>query len=121
MNYEYSLTLLMRCPSLCCHSSQVVKVCGHFDWKRIYAVLLLLFYICIVVGDSVIKTVVEIQLTGLTLPHFCVCSKPGTRFLTPYIVVFYMFKCVSREIVAVFVYGGGIYYHCCFCLLFILA
>jgi hypothetical protein len=29
-----------------------------------------------------------IPLTGLTLPHFCACPKPGTGFPTSYAMVF---------------------------------
>ena len=30
-----------------------------------------------------------IPLAGLTLPHFCVCTKPGPGFLTLYVVVIF--------------------------------
>jgi len=31
---------------------------------------------------------VGILLTGLTLPHYCYCSKPGTEFPTSYVMVY---------------------------------
>ena len=34
MDYEHSLTLLLCCPCLCCHSFFMI-VCGLFEWKRI--------------------------------------------------------------------------------------
>jgi hypothetical protein len=41
----------------------------------------LLVYICIALGDPVIKRGrFGIPLTGLTLPHFCAGHKPGSRY-----------------------------------------
>ena len=43
-------------------------------------------YISIVTGDPIIKRGrVGIQLTGLTLPHFCACTKPGLGFPTSHV------------------------------------
>ena len=82
--------------------------------------MLSLVYVCIVVGDPIIKRGgsnyqegrvlsrgegpiikrggfyqerrVGILLTGLTLPHFCACPKPEPGFPTSYVVVFFVFK-----------------------------
>jgi len=35
---------------------------------------------------------VVIPLIGLTSPHFCVCPKPGSGFLTSHVVVFFVFS-----------------------------
>jgi len=34
---------------------------------------------------------IGLPFTGLTLPHFCTCSKPGPRFPTSYVVVSFHF------------------------------
>jgi hypothetical protein len=62
-------------------------------------------YICIDVGDPVIK---RGRLTGLTLSHFCACPKPGPGFPTPYVVVFVFggFR-LRREMIVCFVDIGG--------------
>jgi hypothetical protein len=50
---------------------------------------LLYVYICFAIGDPIIKRgMVEISLTGLTLPYFFACPKPGPVFPASYIVVF---------------------------------
>jgi hypothetical protein len=50
-------------------------------------------YICIVVGDPIIKKGrIVISLTVLTPLHFCVYPKPGPEFPMPYIVVFLVFN-----------------------------
>jgi hypothetical protein len=41
---------------------------------------------------EITKERVGIPVTGLTLPHFCVCLKPGPGFQTPYVMVFYCFQ-----------------------------
>ena len=48
-------------------------------------------YICIAVGDLVIKrgeVGVDIPLTDLNPPHVCACPKAGNEFPTLYTVVF---------------------------------
>jgi len=65
-----------------------VIVCGRFEWKRICDSFCLSFvYICIAVGDQVIKRGRGVPLNGLTPPHFYVCSKPGPGFPMSYVVV----------------------------------
>ena len=57
---------------------------------------------------------VEIPLTGLTLPYFYVCPKPGPGFSVSYVVVFFMFQ--SFEIWADCLFcciGGIVDHHCC--------
>ena len=65
------------------------KFCAYFVSRRLYCVLQLVlifqyytccFYICIAIGDPVIKRAVGIPLTGLTPPHFSVCPKPRPGF-----------------------------------------
>jgi len=52
-------------------------------------------YICIVVGNPVIKRGgLRIPLTGLTLPHLCVCPKSGPAF-QHYIISLSAFLCSS--------------------------
>ena len=47
---------------------------------------------------------VGIPLTGLTPPHFGVCSKPEPGFPTPYIVVYFVFSELRSEaIVCLFI------------------
>ena len=39
-----------------------------------------------IIGDPIIKSGrVGIPLTGLTLPHFCACIKPGPGFPTSHV------------------------------------
>jgi len=53
----------------------------------------LFVYICISVGDPIIKNGwVMIPLTVLTPPHFCACPKSGSGFLMSYVVVFFVFS-----------------------------
>jgi hypothetical protein len=60
-------------------------------WRLICVVNLLFVYICIVLGDPVIRGGdLGIPLTGLTPPHFCGCPNPGYGFPTPYVVFFYV-------------------------------
>jgi len=64
-------------------------VCAHFEWKRIYASFSLFDYICIAIGDPVIKRDrVEISLIGLTLPYCCAYPKSGPGFQLAYVMVF---------------------------------
>ena len=58
--------------------------------KESVLVFLLFVYICIAVGDRVIKE--GIPLTGATLPRFCACPKPGPGFPTSYVVVLSVFS-----------------------------
>jgi len=44
------------------------------------------FYICIVLGDPIIRGGVGILLSSLTLPHCYACSKPESVFPTQYMV-----------------------------------
>jgi len=50
-----------------------------------------------------------ISLTGLTLPHFYACPKPGAGFPMPYVLVFF-FGCKWHEVIGncLFVDIGGI-------------
>ena len=60
------------------------------EWKQISAgfFYLLFLYICIAVGDPVIKRGGGgIPLTSLTLPHFCARPNQGPGLPTSYIVV----------------------------------
>jgi hypothetical protein len=100
----------------------------------------LFVYICIVVGDSIIRGEgwdslsegrvgiqlsegrvgiqlsegrvgihyqregrVEIPLTGLTLPNFCACLKPGPLFPMSYFMVSFVFNCLRLEVIFCFV------------------
>jgi hypothetical protein len=47
-------------------------------------------------------------ITGLKLPHFCACPKPGHGFPTSYVVVILVFNCVRCEVVVHFDDIGGI-------------
>ena len=50
-------------------------------------------YICVAVGDPIMKRGrVGIPLTGLPLPHFCACPKPGPGFPMLYVMLFFMFN-----------------------------
>ena len=76
-------------------------VYGLFEWKRIslYAGFLPFVSICIVVGDSITKGGgAVIQLSGLTLSHFCACHKPEPGFTTSYVLVFFIFKISVRSL-----------------------
>jgi hypothetical protein len=54
---------------------------------------LLFVYICIAVGDPVIKRAgLEFPLTDLNLPQFCACPKPGPGFPPSYVVGLFMFN-----------------------------
>jgi hypothetical protein len=74
-----------------------VIVCGLFEWKKICACFFLsCVYICIAVGDPVIKRGgFGIPLTSLAPPHFCDCPKPGPIFPTSYVVIFFQFSEVN--------------------------
>ena len=58
---------------LTCH----YYMCDHFDWIQICAGFLLFIYICIAVGDPIIKRRVGTPIASLTLPHMFDCPKPG--------------------------------------------
>ena len=78
-------------------------------------------YICIVLGDPVIRGGdLGIPLTGLTPPHFCGCPNPGYGFPTPYVVFFYVQWFEVRGVVVCFVDIDGIVDHHCLTLLFII-
>jgi hypothetical protein len=80
-------------------------------------------YICITVGSSSYQEGrVEIPLTCLTQPHFCVCPKlkPGPGFPTSYVVIFFVFNCLSRDVIVCFVDIGGIVDQYCLKFLFIM-
>ena len=81
------------------------KFCAYFVSRRLYCVLQLVlifqyytccFYICIAIGDPVIKRAVGIPLTGLTPPHFSVCPKPRPGFPVWYVVVVFVFSYYLR-------------------------
>jgi hypothetical protein len=60
-----------------------VIVCGLRSGSESVPALLLFVYICIAAGDPIVKKGrVGIPLTGLILPHFCNCPKPGPEFPT---------------------------------------
>ena len=46
---------------------------------------------------------VGISLISVSLPHFCACPKPWLRFLTSYVVVFFMLYDLRCEMVVHFV------------------
>jgi hypothetical protein len=48
------------------------------------------------------------SVTGLTPPHFYVCSKPGPGYPTPYVMFFFVFCYLRRQVVVGFVNIGGI-------------
>ena len=54
---------------------------------------------------------VGIPLTGLTLPHFAACPKPGLAFPTSLVVDFFMSSELRREVVVRFVDNGGLVDH----------
>ena len=110
VNYEYSLTPCLCYFSWLCDYCVIVWLfrdcviivwlcyfswlCDYFKkWKWICVWFLLFVYniIVVVVGDPIInRGRVEIQLTGLTLPYFCACSKPGSGFLN--VISYDLFK-----------------------------
>ena len=62
----------------------------------------LLFMHAVLLRDPFIKREgLESHFTGLTMPHFCACSKLGPRFPMLYVVVFLMFNELRREVIAV--------------------
>ena len=65
-----------------------VIVCGIFSERESFRFVLLFLYICITIGNPVIRNgVVGIPLFGLTPPHICVCPKQGHGFPAAYVVV----------------------------------
>lgn len=65
--------------------------------KRICAGFLTI-YICTVVGGQIIlKGKVGMPLNSLIPPPFCVCPKPDSLFLIPYVVVFLSVKMCCCE------------------------
>jgi hypothetical protein len=63
---------------------------------------LLVVYICITVGDQIIKKGrVEIPYTSSTLPHFYACPKSGPGFKMPH--VFFEYNELRWEMVIPFV------------------
>jgi hypothetical protein len=53
------------------------------SWKEKTGLFIVCLYICITVGDLVIKTGrVVISLNGLMQPHFCACPESGPGFQT---------------------------------------
>jgi hypothetical protein len=76
-----------------------------FKWKRIYAGLLLLVYVCFIVG---------IPLTGLTPSRCWACPNPGHGCPTSYVVIFFVFNClrVRGDVVRSVDMGGNVDYHC---------
>jgi hypothetical protein len=51
------------------------------------------------------------SITGLTLSHFSACLSPGPEFLASYVVVFFMFNDLRRDVIVHFVNIGGIVGH----------
>jgi hypothetical protein len=51
------------------------------------------------------------SITGLTLSHFSACLSPGPEFLASYVVVFFMFNDLRRDVIVCFVDIGGIVDH----------
>ena len=74
-----------------------VTVCCLFEQKQICTVLLSFDYICIVVGDPIIRR--GIQLTGLTSSLFWACPKVGTEFPTLYNL---LIKIRSQHVLPIF-------------------
>ena len=88
------------------------------NWCRFF-LLYRLIYICIVIGDPVIKRVrVGIPITRFKPPHFCACPKPGHGFPRSYVVVFFMFNDLMWEVNARFVDIGEVVDHYCLNFLF---
>jgi len=76
---KHSLTLLLYCPCLCCHSIlwlDVVFLCGS-ESVQIFNVCLYMYWRW---RSSYQERRVGIPLTGLKPPHVCACSKLGPRF-----------------------------------------
>ena len=67
-------------------------------------------------GSSYQEGRVGIPLTGIILPHFCACPKPGPGFPTLYVVQLVQLR---WEMIVRFVDIGGIDYHHCLKFLFI--
>jgi len=72
-----------------------MDVCSKFNgglWSM-YMYVLSFVYICVVVGDGIIKQGgFGILLTALILPHLCASPKLGPEFSTPYIMIFFKFN-----------------------------
>ena len=93
------LNLLLYCTCSCCLSFFVI-VCGLFERKWISAGFFLVYlYMYCRCRSSYQEGRVGIQLTGLTPPHFCACSKPGPWFPTSYVVVFFVFSELRWEVI----------------------
>jgi hypothetical protein len=56
---------------------------------------------------------VGIPLTGLPLPHFCACPKPGPGFPMLYVMLFLCSMILRGEVTVCFVDIGDIVDHCC--------
>jgi hypothetical protein len=56
---------------------------------------------------------VGIPLTALTLPHVCACPKPGPRFPSANVMVYFVFSDLMCEVVVRFDDMGGIDDHHC--------
>jgi hypothetical protein len=55
----------------------------------------------------------DISLSDLTMKHMCVCRKPESGFLPPYVMVFYMFNAFRQEVTLRFLDIDGIADHHC--------
>ena len=80
-NYEHSLTLLLYCPCLCCHSLFVI-VCSLPEWKWICAGYLSFVYVCNCRWRSSYQEGgVGITLTSLSMPYLCglLCSVSSVK------------------------------------------
>ena len=59
---------------------------------NLWRFFLLFVYICIVIGDPIIKRESDwIPLISPALPHFCICPKPLPGFPRSYIMAFFLF------------------------------
>jgi len=67
-----------------------------------------------------LKGMVGIPLNGTTRQHLCACPNPGPEFPSDYIVDLFVFDDFMWEVVVRFVDIGGIVYHHCFHLLFVI-
>jgi hypothetical protein len=83
-------------------------------------VFLSFVYKCIVVDDPDIKRGFGIPLNGLIPPYLCAYPKSGHRFPMSYIVFFVVFSELMCVVTARFVDIGGIVYHFCLTLIFII-
>ena len=88
---KISLTLVLHCPRLCCHSF-CYSMWSFWVAANLCSVFFLSFVnICIAIWDPTIErggSGSRSYLIGLTPLHLCACPKAGPRCSTSYFVVF---------------------------------